>query len=45
MTQAKSVRNWLLQFDSQAEKLVIPAMRRAMESTDGSKPNAYKELV
>ena len=47
MPQAKSVREWLLQFDAQAEKLVIPAMRRAMESSTGgsSKPSAYKSMV
>jgi len=51
MPQAKSVREWLLQFDAQAEKLVIPAMRRAMASggTGGNKhpvgSGAYKSLV
>lgn len=82
MPQAKSVREWLLQFDgqatlatplhtlapplthplhqlhphtpyttSQAEKLVIPAMRRAMASGDGGGKKhavgsgAYKSLV
>ena len=32
MPQAKSVREWLLQFDAQAEKLVIPAMRRVFNN-------------
>jgi hypothetical protein len=51
MQQAKSVREWLLQFDAQAEKLVIPAMRRAMASGDGGGKKhavgsgAYKSLV
>ena len=46
--QAKSVREWLLQFDAQAEKLVIPALRRAMTPGAGfgsTKPQAYPAAV
>ena len=42
------MREWLLQFDAQAEKLVIPALRRAMTPGAGfgsTKPQTYPAAV
>ena len=47
MDQGRKLREWLLSFESQADKTMIPILRRMLsDGTAGARPaGAYQQLV